>query len=159
MTIEEMLEEEIKRTLEDLKTVESGSAAAKDALVKLEKLHSQHIKELETALKKDSIMDAAVAKVDENRIRSAELDLKVREANEALEVKKAELAQKEAELQEAKRGRRWKTVLDILGITVPVGATGYWIFRGLKFEEEGKIYSSRTPQWVSGLTRMFRKGG
>jgi hypothetical protein len=55
-------------------------------------------------------------------------------------------------------GRRWRTLLDILGIAVPTAASGYWLYKGMKFEEEVKIHSSRTTQWFSGIARLFKKG-
>ena len=75
------------------------------------------------------------------------------------EIKQAELEQTDEELKEAKRSRRWHTALEILGIGVPVAASAYWMRRGLQFEEEGKVYTSRTMQWLSNHIRLFGKKG
>ena len=147
-----LLDEEIVKTLNEISSVKSDSNEAKAAMIKLNSLHNQRVKELEAELKVKQLTDASLFKIDELNLRKNELETEV-------ELKKNELAQKDAELKEAKKSRRWKTVLDILGITVPTAATGFWIWKGLKFEEEGKIYSSRTMQWVSGFTRMFKKNG
>ena len=95
----------------------------------------------------------------EFRLREAELNQKISQNEADLAIKEKELAARDEELKEAKRSRRWKTVLDILGIGVPLAATGYWMHQGLKFEEEGKVYSSRTSQVVSGFLRLFGKKG
>ena len=156
--IEEMLDAEIERTLKEISEVETGSEEAKLALIKLDKLHGQRIKELEAELKNKQLTDASLAKNDENDLRKAELELRVKQAEKEAELKQAELDQKDAELQEAKRGRRWRTVLDILGIAVPTAATAHWLYKGMKFEQEGQIFSSRTVQWLSNHTRLFKKG-
>lgn len=153
-----MLDEEIERTLKDIKEAGAGSEQAKAMMMKLDKLHGQRIKELEVNLKERQQIDAVLGKTDEMKLRNAELDLKVRQAAEDVRLKEAELAAKDAELKEAKKGRIWRTVLDILGITVPTATTAWWLYNGMKFEEEGKIYSSRTAQWIGNLGRLFRRG-
>lgn len=156
--IANMLEIQIQATLEEISTVETGTETAKAALIKLDKLHNERIKELEMELKHKQRLDASIAKMDESELRKAELEQRVKQAEADAELRKAELVQKESELQEAKKGRRWRTVLDILGIGAPLIASGYWLSKGLKFEEDGKIYSSRTAQWFGNITRLFRKG-
>ena len=167
--IVELLNEEIERTIQVVSQSKAGSDEAKAALIKLDKLHGQRVKELEAILKDKQLNDASIAKMDELRTRDAELELKSRQFDEEtrfkvqqlsleLESMKAEHEQKEAELKEAKKSRRWHTLLDALAILVPTGVTAYWMNKGMKFEEEGKIYSSRTSQWVSGLKRLFSRG-
>ena len=156
--IADMLDLEIERTLEEIKDLETGTDKAKMALIKLDKLHGERIKELTANLKDRQLTDSAIAKADEARFRETELDLKVRQLAGELDIRRKELDQKDAELKEAKKGRRWRTFLDILGIAVPTAASGYWLYKGMKFEEEGKIYSSRTTQWFSGISRLFKKG-
>jgi len=167
--IVELLDSEIEKTLEEVSQAETGSEAAKAALTKLGRLHDQRIKELDAILKNKQRIDTDCAKRDELHVREKELEVRQLQLKSELDAKlmqienervatQAELEQKTAELQEAKRGRRWRTVLDILGIGVPLLATAHWMSKGLKFEEEGKIYSSRTAQWVGTLTRLFKKG-
>jgi len=156
--IAKMLDDEIERTLAEISQMETGTDKAKAALIKLDKLHGERVKELEADLKNKQLVDATLAKIDEKSLKEAELNFRIKQATEELEVRKAELDQKDKELQEAKKGRRWRTLLDILGIAVPTAASGYWLYKGMKFEEEGKIYSSRTTQWFSGIARLFKKG-
>lgn len=170
--IMELLNEEIKSTLKDVSQAESGSAEAKTALLKLDKLHQRRVEELKMELENNKRNDADCAKRDELAIREKELNIRTRQLDQTdreldaklnqitneLELKRAELTQKDAELQEAKKSRRWKTLLDILGISAPLLMTAHWMRKGLKFEEEGKIYSSRTSQWIGGLSRLFKKG-
>jgi len=157
--IAELLDKEITRTLEDISTAKTGSEEAKAALLKLEKLHGQRMAELEADRSNRELVDNSYIRTLENDMKKTELDNRLKMSESELEIKRAELEQKELELEEAKRSRRWRTVLDILGIGVPIAASGWWMYNGLKFEEEGKIYSSRTAQWVSGITRMFSKKG
>ena len=167
--IVELLNGEIERTLKEVSEAKTGSDEAKAALIKLDKLHGQRVKELEAILKDKQLNDASIAKMDEAKTRETELELKskqieeelklkVQQVSNDLEIKKAELERKDAELKEAKKSRRWHTFMEGLGIAVPIVATGYWMKKGLKFEEEGKIYSSRTSQWIGGIKRLFRMG-
>ena len=157
--IARMLEDEIQKTLKEVSEAETGSEAAKLALAKLDKLHAERINELEMTLKENQRLDASYAKLRDDDIRKAELEQRVKQAEMDIELKQAEIEQKEEELKEAKRGRRWRTVLDLLGIGVPVAASAYWMKRGLQFEEEGKVYTSRTGQWLSNHLRLFGKKG
>ena len=168
-TIVELLNAEIERTLSEVSQAQTGSDEAKAALTKLGRLHEQRIKELDAELKNNQRIDSDLAKRDELKIREREVDqklslmekemaLKLTQLENEKELKQAELDKKDAELQEAKRGRRWRTFLDLLGISMPILFTAHWMKKGLEFEEDGKIYSSRTSQWVGNLTRLFRKG-
>jgi hypothetical protein len=156
--ITKLLDEEIEKTLGEVSRVETGSDQAKAALIKLDKLHGQRVKELEAQLKEKQRIDTLLMKQDESKLREEELKLKVSQIADELELKRQELVEKEAELQEVKKARRWRTVLDFFGITAPLAVSGWWMYKGMKFESEGQIYSSRTAQWVGNLTRLFRKG-
>jgi len=175
-TIGKLLDEEIIKTLQTVcKTTDMDSDVYKAAMGKLKALHDQRMRELEAEQKRLSEQNANEAKLRElhlkqdelklkdqqstreNNLRSAELDATVRRTAEELKIKETELAQKDAELKEAKRSRRWRTVLDLLGIAVPTGASCYWMYKGMKFEEEGKIYTSRTGRWLSEHLKLFRK--
>lgn len=158
-TIAKMLEEEIVKTLEDVAKVQAGTEEAKAALMKLEKLQAQRIDELEMALKENKRIDDSYAAMQENAIRKAELENKIKQLEMESTMREAELEQKDAELKEAKKTRRWKTVLDILGIGAPIAAGAYWMHRGMQFEEEGKVYTSRTMQWISSHLRLFGRKG
>ena len=158
-SIERMLADEIETTLSALKTMNANTEQAKAELMKLARLQELRARELDAILKEKQLAETSMSKVDEMSIRNAELEQKRKQAEEELEMKKAELAQKEAELKEAKKGRWWKTVLDIVSIGAPLGVGLYGLKKGFEFEEEGKIYSSRTPQFVSGFMRLFGKKG
>lgn len=175
--IEQMLAGEIEATLKELKTLDASSDKAKAVLVKLSNLQNQRKIELDALLKDKQRMEEAISKSDENeqrmaeleqkrlqtenelKLRTAELEQRRAQAEHELEMKKDELAQKEAELKEAKKSRRWKTAVDVLGISLPIGVGLYGLIKGFEFEEEGKIYSSRTTQFVSGFLRLFSKKG
>ena len=158
-TIKGMLEAEIQKTLEEVSKAKTGSKESLDAMDKLNRLYTQHIKETEATLKDREVSDRAYHDTMELEQRKAEADAKLQQALQELSVKKDELAVKEEELKEAKRGRRWRTALDILGIGLPAAVTCYWMKRGLEFEESGKLYSSRTAQWLSQHLRLPGKKG
>ena len=182
--IERLLDDEIERNLRILATVEDGSDESRSALIRLKERHAERSRERENFIKEAQQIDASeakkkelelrekelnlrdkqlvdetLAKSDELRIREKELNLREMQLLQERDLKNAELAKKDAELVEAKKTRRWKTVLDILGITVPTAATGFWLYKGLKFEEEGKILSSRASTWFSGISRLFTRKG
>ena len=157
--IAQMLEDEIKKTLNEVAQSKTGSDEAKAALAKLDRLHAERINELEAELKDNQRLDAKYAKLMDDDIRKAELNQRVKQAEMEIEIKQAELDQKDAELKEARRGRWWRTALDLLGIGAPIVASAYWMRRGLQFEEEGKVYTSRTGQWLSNHLRLFGKKG
>lgn len=157
--IADMLATEIENTILEISRLETNTEEARAALMKLGKLQEQRIKELEALMKEKQMTEADIAKQDELELKKAEIGQRISEAEAEVELKKAELAAKDAELQEAKKGRRWRTFVDILGIGTPLAVSSYFMVKGLKFEEEGKIYSSRTSQFVSGITRLFGKKG
>lgn len=157
--IAKMLEDEIQKTLKEVANVQTGSDEAKAALIKLEKLQNQRINELEMALKEKKQIDDSYNVLMQDSTRKAELEQKVKQMEIESELRRAELEQKDAELTEARKGRRWRTVLDIFGIGAPLAASAYWMHRGLQFEEEGKVYSSRTMQWLSSHLRLFGRKG
>lgn len=154
-----MLNGEITKTLEEISKVKTGSEEAKAALIKLEKLHSQRMKETEAILKQQELRDSDLAKLDERAIKWKEAENRQKQLEAELAMRDKEVTEKEEELKEAKRGRRWRTVLDILGITVPPAIASFWMYQGMKFEEDGKIYSSRTLNWLSSHIRLFGKKG
>lgn len=154
-----MLNGEITKTLEEISQVKTGSEEAKAALAKLEKLHSQRMKETEAILKHEELKDRDFAQMDERAIKWKETENRQKQLESELAIREKELAEKEEELKETKRGRRWRTALDFIGIAVPTAATGFWMYQGMKFEEEGKIFSSRTMQWLSNHMRLFGKKG
>lgn len=158
-TIKGLFEAEIQKTLEEIAQAETGSDNSIKAMDKLSKLHAQYIKEAEASLKSREISEREFHNSMELDQKRAEAEGKLKQALDELAFKKEELALKSDELQEAKRGRRWRTLLDILGISVPVIASGYWMKRGLEFESEGKLYSSRTGQWLAQHLRLFGKKG
>lgn len=157
--IERMLASEIEATLEELKTIDASSDKAKAALAKLSNLQNQRKIELDALIKEKQRMEEAISKSDENAMRMAELEQRKVQSQREFEMRENELAQKEAELKEAKKSRRWKTAVDVLGISLPIGVGLYGLVKGFEFEEEGKIYSSRTTQFVSGFLRLFSKKG
>ena len=158
-TIKALFEAEIEKTLEEIAQAKTGSDASLKALDKLNKLHQQYVKESEIAAKNLELTGRELYNSMELDQKRAEAEGKLKQALDELAFKKEELALKSDELQEAKRGRRWRTLLDILGISVPVIASGYWMKRGLEFESEGKLYSSRTGQWLAQHLRLFGKKG
>ena len=157
-TIRDMLDEEIVKTLQVVaKTTDMNSDAYKLATAKLKMLHEQRTKELEADLKAREQIDNSMDHADQLHIRQAELDFKVQQAADEQRTKEQEMEIRQEELKEAVKNRRWRTALEILGITVPAGLSCYWMWKGMQFEEEGKIFTSKTGRWLSEHLRLFRK--
>lgn len=158
--IKELLDAEIENTLSTIvHTTDVESDAYRNAVSRLKILHEERIRELEAELKEKQRTDSDFAKSKEIEIRNAELEFKAQQAEAELVLRRAELDQKDAELKEAKKARRVKTVLEILGLAVPLGVSSFWMMEGMKFEEEGKIFSGRTGRWISEHLRLFGKKG
>lgn len=129
--IESMLEEEYKRTLQEVSAAQAGSDEAKWKLQKLAELHKQLMEETQADHKS------------------------------WLETRKLELDEKEANLKEkqAEEGKVWtcvKVVLDGVAVVLPIAASWVWMRRGLRFEETG-TFTSRTGQWLGNHLRLFKK--
>lgn len=130
-TIESMLKEEYKRTLQEVSAAQAGSDDAKWKLQKLTELHKQLMEETQAGHK--------------CFIESHKLDLEEREAK---------LKEKQAE-----EGKVWtciKVVLDGVAVVLPIAASWIWMARGLRFEQTG-TFTSRTGQWLDNHRRLFKK--
>lgn len=131
LEIENMLEEEYKRTLQEVSTVQAGSDEAKWKLQKLSELHKQLMEETQTGHKC------------------------------FLETRKLDIEEKEAKLKEkqAEEGKVWtciKLVLEGAAIVLPITASWIWMARGLRFEQTG-TFTSRSGQWLGNHLRLFKK--
>lgn len=49
-----------------------------------------------------------------------------------------------------------KIVMDGLAILIPVGASCFWMSKGMEFENKG-TYTSRTLNWVNNHFKFFKK--
>lgn len=67
-----------------------------------------------------------------------------------------ELKLKEDQVQEGKKDRIIKIVLDSAAIVIPAGVTSYWMAKGLEFEKTG-TFTTRVGQWIGNHLRLFRK--
>lgn len=131
LIITKMLDEEYRKTLEEVSKAKTGSDEAKWALQKLTELHKQ--------IAEDGMND--------NKCR--------------IEMQKLELDERETALkeQQAKEGKLWtviKIVIDGVAIVLPVWASWIWMSRGLQFEKTG-TFTSRTGNWMSNHFRLFKK--
>jgi len=130
-TIKRMLEEEYKKTLEEVSTATTGSDDVKWKLQKLTELHKQMMEEDLTANK--------------CYVESQKLGIEMRET--------------EMKEQQAKEGKIWtiiKLVIDGTAIALPVWASWIWMDRGLQFEKTG-TFTTRTGNWLSNHLRLFKK--
>lgn len=67
-----------------------------------------------------------------------------------------EMRMKEAQLKIEKNDRIISNILTGAGIILPLGASCYWMAKGIQFEESGS-FTSRAGQWVSNHLRLFKK--
>lgn len=82
--------------------------------------------------------------------------LGVVQANNDLTLRMEELNLKHAQVEENKKDRIVKIVLEGAAVLVPTCVSCFWMAKGLKFEETG-TFTSRTGQWLSSHLRLFRK--
>lgn len=180
--IRDLLDGEIEKTLVEISKLTPSSSEAKAELAKLTLMYDRLIKSNEIDLKERQRLDSSYNAGNDFTLKMRELEQRKSEKQDEFELKKKEfelrekeIAQKERQLAaekamheaelEAKRqeikgnkiDRIISTVLNILGIVVPISISSYWMKKGLQFEESG-TYTTRTPQWVSTITRMFKKG-
>ncbi len=154
--IRELLDREIVKTLEEISEAPPMSEDAKRQLVKLNALHKLRMSEIEAEQKRIQISDGVIRADRENRLREKELEIKNAQTIQDIRLKKQEMEIKKAQLNEGKKDRIVKIVIDGASILVPVGISSYWMAKGLKFEESG-TFTSRTMQWVSNHFKLFRK--
>lgn len=133
--IRAMLDDEYRETLDAISVARTSGDDAKWHLQKLAELHKQRMAEEQSER--------------ESYIQSRELDMKQKQTERELELKRQLL-------KEGKFDRVVKVVLDGVAIVVPCVISSYWMGKGLKFEETGS-FTSRVGNWVSGHLRLFRK--
>ncbi len=63
---------------------------------------------------------------------------------------------KERQIEDSKKDRIVGYILTGAGIILPLGASCYWMAKGMQFEESGS-FTSRAGQWVSNHLRLFKK--
>lgn len=130
-TMKRMLEEEYRKTLEEVSQATAGSDEAKWRLQKLTELHKQMMEEIQI----------------ENKcyVETQKLSLDTQEA-----------AMKEEQAKENRVFTIIKVVIDGIAIVLPIWASWTWMARGLQFEKTG-TFTSRTGNWMSNHLRLFKK--
>ena len=61
--------------------------------------------------------------------------------------------------KQAKEGRveRWVTIfINGAAVFLPILVSSHWMSKGLRFEESG-TFTSKTVNWIGGITRLFKK--
>ena len=79
-----------------------------------------------------------------------------KEARTELGLRAMELELKQTQIEEGKKDRIVKIVLEGIAVLIPAGISCFWMSKGLKFEETG-TYTSRTGQWLGNHLRLFKK--
>ena len=133
--IRTMLDNEYKETLNAISVTQAGGDDAKWQLQKLTELHKQRMAEEQSER--------------ESYVQINELDMKRKQNEQELELKKEQL-------KDGKLDRVVKVVLDGAAIVVPCAVSSYWMGKGLTFEETGS-FTSRVGNWVSSHLRLFKK--
>lgn len=158
-TVNEMLNVQIKETLDDLELARfSSDENIKPVLDKLKILHTQQleIQKLEQqAADKRQELELELRKIEsETAIKIRELELKEREA-------KNNQANEEQKLREQKKSNIANAVIG--GVTAATGVAGilatlHCFKRSMIFEETGS-YTNKTGQAVGSLFNLFRRKG
>lgn len=80
----------------------------------------------------------------------------ISQTNAEVASKKEETVLKTKQAKES-RFEKWATVIiNSAAVLVPAVLSSYWMGKGLHFEETG-AFTSKTGNWISGITRLFRK--
>lgn len=176
----ELLGKECENLIQNIKKAAPGSPEAKGAIYTLQNYHKMLIeekkifltnekqvnekilKEREMDLKDISTEADRKMKETEMEMRKSELEMKRESVHEEyyfkdkdLNIKESEQKLKQTQAKEGKMDRIIGYVLTGAGIIIPVIASGYWMAKGMKFEETG-TYTSRTMQWISNHFRLFK---
>lgn len=159
LTTTEMLEEQIRKTLEELDDMRMFTdESVKPALERLKVLHSQQLE----ALKLENEIAA--------KNRALELDRQKLETETAIKIRELELKEadqkKTHEIEEAKAKEQKKTNVTnavIGGVTAATGVAGilatlHCFKKSMIFEQTGS-YTNKTGQAVGGLFNLFRRRG
>lgn len=78
------------------------------------------------------------------------------QAGTELDLRIQELELKRTQVEEGKKDRIVKIVLEGITVLIPAGVSCFWMAKGLKFEETG-AFTSRTCQWIGNHLRLFKK--
>ena len=78
------------------------------------------------------------------------------QAGTELNLRTQELELKRTQVEEGKKDRIVKIVLEGIAVLIPASVSCFWMAKGLKFEETG-AFTSRTCQWIGNHLRLFKK--
>ena len=129
--INNMLEEELSRAIEKMKTLKPEDPGYRSAA-------------------------EAVATLQRARLEEEKLQMEDRQHGDSLALKEMEneVALEETKLE--KKKFRIRAILDGAAIVIPAALYGYFGFKGFKFEETGHICSN-VNKWNLGNVFKFRK--
>lgn len=157
MTTSEMLDEQIKKTLEELDDVRVFTdESVKPVLEKLKVLHSQQIE----LRKLDHEIDS--------KNRSLELEQQKLETDTAIKIRDLELREadqkKKNEIEESKVKEQKKanvTSAVVGGVTAATGVAGIWATlhcfkKSMIFEQTGS-YTNKSGQMVGSMFNLFKR--
>ena len=158
-TTAELLEEQIRETLNDLSVEHFGNEqTTKPILEKLRTLNSQHMElmklENDIALRKQEL-ELELKKLEtETALKSRELDIKENDS-------KANNAIEEQKIKEQKKQNMTNAIIG--GVTAGTGIAGiiatlHCFKKSMQFEETGS-YTNKTAQHVGGLFNLFKRKG
>jgi hypothetical protein len=131
--VRELLEEEIKKEIEELGNFEQGSKEHTAAVENLAKLYRLKIEETKNDWE-----------IDEKYNRRI-MDQESSERDEQL---------KKTQSDEQRRERYFRWGIDVAGIVLPLMFYGTWMRKGFKFEETGTFTSTT----FRGLFNCFKPG-
>lgn len=168
----DLLEEEVVRELNDLKTLTPGTQDYGNAVVDLCKLYELRLKEKSNENSHEEKQAQMALNKKELELKQAQINNQVNSSEEELEFKKEQFCDdrkrfdKEMELKQAQLDQevaknaecfhvdtkklRYDNIrevaklgVDIMGIALPLVFYGVWMCKGFKFEETG-TYTSTT---------------
>ena len=119
------------------------------------------------ALKKE--YDKTLAELSDSDIKQEDAEKKMKRLNALGEqyqlmvrtesesdARKEEMELKRKQTNDGKF-EKWANIgISVVALIGQLALSSYWMGKGLKFEETG-AFTSKTTNWISGITKMFKK--
>ena len=140
--IRKLLEEEIKREIRDLSTLEPGSKEKSTAIEDLAKLYRLRIEETRNEWDFNEKYES----------RDSDMQFKKNQLEEQVKARDSDMQFKKNQLEEQVKDRYFRFGVEVASIILPLIFYAAWMKRGFKFEETGTFTSTT----FRGLFNRFR---
>ena len=137
--IKDLLDDVIKKEIQDLKFTSSGDEKRSEAIKDLTALHKLRIEEIKAQTEAEEKRERRIMDSEQHK---ADLALKEREANGRDADRAREDVAQKAQVREQSIDRYVRIGVAAAELVLPLMFYGVWMKRGFKFEESGTFTSS-----------------